>query len=745
MYYRILELKRTTIRLLEVKEKKEEPAAEPAAAAKKEKQGEEKTPAKAEKRPAAAPLESGLMEKGLVVEKIVQERSSQPGEKTENEWKEVQLQISENGVMSVRNMKNSECSPKPAVEAPQASSGCSPVAQSASMTPVTHTVSAMVASTPPTKPTTSNGPIVSLPSELTTSIVPSNYTGPPRLPSSKPILSVSKVTKDQVKKDFNNVEANKLSISRVPAAGFKEKGEALNKIVSKLSPNERVIGNTSVTIRPVLPTPPVKTFQPPVPQPQQKVQKAERKPQQTVRYKTLTSPTKQWNPSIDRTTMLTMKQNYDMSKPPRFFKMRNMPRYLGNPASGVKPMYSAEEAKEKPRSPTKLPPPYTPGSPKGGKSPYPEKTTWTPRVPSPAHSGSMYNSNPYLLYSGFPGSFNPDPSILANANPDLVRSMFANSAYHPSLPPSINMLFNTHLNVPRPSMESPPSVQRIPRTKSPGKDDKVDKPIPNLIPAMQSHPRSPTLPMPPGSIPPHPSHPPGSLLPGTSVLPPRLPPPLSIASPMPYHNSLMHQTPMLSPHHPLGSPKGLPIGSPSTSIQSSPPKPQSFSPKSKPEQKSPNKDKPQDPKPQTAVNPPKSTASATSPTKSNPITTTSPVKSSPPNPQKSPPSTSSPSSTIFPKTESEPPKPSPPPDPKPTVETPNPTPVPDPTPVPNVTPNTNPASTPGAPAEPKPVETPSEAKTPAQAEAPSDNNNISKDKDISPNKNEVKTAVSKEN
>uniref|UniRef100_A0A0A9W5V3 Polycomb complex protein BMI-1 n=1 Tax=Lygus hesperus TaxID=30085 RepID=A0A0A9W5V3_LYGHE len=481
LYYRILELKRTTIRLLEVKERKEEPVTSKASDVEcvlKEKQSEEKV-VKGEKRPAMTPSENTVMEKGLVIEKTMQERSSQPGEKVENEWKEVQLQISENGVMSVRNMKNSECSPKPAVEAPQANSGASSptVAQlSASMTPVTQTAPAPVVPTtsslPNTRPTSSNGPLVSLPSELTTSIVPADYRGPPRIPSSKPILSVSKVTKDQVKKDFNNIEANKLSISRVPAAGFKEKGEALNKIVSKLSPNERVIGNTSVTIRPVLNTPPpMKTYQPPIsqppiqPQPLPKVQKAERKPQQTVRYKTLTSPTKQWNPSIDRMTMLTMKQNYDMTKPPRFFKQRNMPRYLGNPASGVKPMFgtSNEDASkdQKPRSPTKLPPPFTPGSPKAGKSPYPDKTTWTPRVPSPAHSSSLYNSNPYLLYSGFPGSFNPDPSMLANANPDLVRSMFANSAYHPSLPPSINMLFNPLHNVPRPTLESPPPMQRI--------------------------------------------------------------------------------------------------------------------------------------------------------------------------------------------------------------------------------------------------------------------------------------------
>ncbi|GFG35331.1 hypothetical protein Cfor_10323 [Coptotermes formosanus] len=101
-----------------------------------------------------------------------------------------------------------------------------------------------------------------------------------------------------------------------------------------------------------------------------------------VGYKTLKTPPKSWNQSITRLSFLSSTKNntymanttgvscdgrrsgdpagknVDSSgavgsgskamgcgnnsvpaKPNRFFKMRNMPRYLGNPASGVKPMY----------------------------------------------------------------------------------------------------------------------------------------------------------------------------------------------------------------------------------------------------------------------------------------------------------------------------------------------------------------------------------------------------------------------
>ncbi|XP_049953304.1 uncharacterized protein LOC126469942 [Schistocerca serialis cubense] len=100
-----------------------------------------------------------------------------------------------------------------------------------------------------------------------------------------------------------------------------------------------------------------------------------------VGYKTLKTPPKSWNPSLSRLSYLSSKtnslfqersdpikktdsmnatspdvlqssqcsdkllkevggsNNTTVAKPPRFFKMRNMPRFLGNPASGVKRMF----------------------------------------------------------------------------------------------------------------------------------------------------------------------------------------------------------------------------------------------------------------------------------------------------------------------------------------------------------------------------------------------------------------------
>lgn len=321
----------------------------------------------------------------------------------------------------------------------------------------------------------------------TTNLVPANF---PIMstcrPQTEPIVSVSKVSKDQVRKPNNVIEVNKLSISRVQSTGMKEKEENLNKIVNKLSPNERVIGNTSVTIRPV-----TNTSTPLKPQSTPKTSTLTCK-EKSVKYRTLKSPALTWNPSIDRNTML-LKHASDPNKTSRFFKMRNMPRFLGNPASGVKPLYACPEEpspnqpKQKltlmkidpkstptgsmPRSPTKQPPPYTPGSPKMSKPPpaYPDpKPFMSPRMPSPAHSGSFLPTNPYhLLYNSYPG-FSHDTNRMLS--PELIRSM---CAFHPSLPPPLGMLFTPSMHPsmsPRPQdgfkPETTPAVQRIPPSKT---------------------------------------------------------------------------------------------------------------------------------------------------------------------------------------------------------------------------------------------------------------------------------------
>lgn len=69
-------------------------------------------------------------------------------------------------------------------------------------------------------------------------------------------------------------------------------------------------------------------------------------------YKTLRDPPKSWNSQISKLSkqniMSDNKADQKNAKPAKFFKMRNnMPRFLGNPASGVKPMYALHVSPEK--------------------------------------------------------------------------------------------------------------------------------------------------------------------------------------------------------------------------------------------------------------------------------------------------------------------------------------------------------------------------------------------------------------
>lgn len=77
------------------------------------------------------------------------------------------------------------------------------------------------------------------------------------------------------------------------------------------------------------------------------------KPSTPIGYKTLRDPPKTWNPQISRANLNRVVAEAKCSdlkniRPPKFFKLRNnMPRYLGNPASGVKPMYQVHLSPEK--------------------------------------------------------------------------------------------------------------------------------------------------------------------------------------------------------------------------------------------------------------------------------------------------------------------------------------------------------------------------------------------------------------
>ncbi|KAK2576569.1 hypothetical protein KPH14_005239 [Odynerus spinipes] len=247
-----------------------------------------------------------------------------------------------------------------------------------------------------------------------------------------------------------------------------------------------------------------------------------KKQNQSTGYKTLRDPPKSWNPTLSKNNYVAVKnQTKEMqstqsavsegttkhipSKPAKIFKMRNMPRYLGNPASGVKPMYGiTNETKEKEQTSSKgtslnmmkidpktlspivstsnfpivSPPPYSPNARSYQSTPFSREIcrntnspisprnspvnmlSTNPFIPSPTP-----NTNPRLIYSHFPPPFT-DASRFPNP---LIRSPIGippPSAFHSSLPPTINKLYQRTSYIPQTTgyspVSQPPTVQRIP-------------------------------------------------------------------------------------------------------------------------------------------------------------------------------------------------------------------------------------------------------------------------------------------
>lgn len=69
-----------------------------------------------------------------------------------------------------------------------------------------------------------------------------------------------------------------------------------------------------------------------------------RKSSQPYGYKTLKTPPKSWNPTISRVHLVAGKSainkgNHEAPRTNKFFKVRNASRFLGNPSTGVRPLY----------------------------------------------------------------------------------------------------------------------------------------------------------------------------------------------------------------------------------------------------------------------------------------------------------------------------------------------------------------------------------------------------------------------
>lgn len=168
---------------------------------------------------------------------------------------------------------------------------------------------------------------------------------------------------------------------------------------------------------------------------------------QSTKYKTLTSPTKHWNPSISKNSVLAKKKEVKNieKKSQKFFKSRDEDEKKDEDRveESLKRLAEVPLMKINPQTLC----PIMPSSPaKKPKKPIPKKNTL-------AHSLALLpvrptNHNPFtsplnpFMYGTFPNSTNGDPQ---NTN-DFLKAMSElcppSSAYHNSLPPSVSVLFN---------------------------------------------------------------------------------------------------------------------------------------------------------------------------------------------------------------------------------------------------------------------------------------------------------------
>lgn len=198
---------------------------------------------------------------------------------------------------------------------------------------------------------------------------------------------------------------------------------------------------------------------------------------QGTKYKTLTTPTKHWNPSISKTSVLAKKKEINGidKKCQKFFKSRddNDKKDEEKVEESLKRLAEVPLMKINPQTLC----PIMPSSPaKKPKKPTPKKNTL-------AHSLALLpvrptNHNPFtnplnpFMYGTFPNNSNGDPG---NTN-DFLKAMSelcpTSSAYHNSLPPSVSVLFNPLYAHHRQSLAKKstaitqsPDVQKLPANK----------------------------------------------------------------------------------------------------------------------------------------------------------------------------------------------------------------------------------------------------------------------------------------
>lgn len=211
---------------------------------------------------------------------------------------------------------------------------------------------------------------------------------------------------------------------------------------------------------------------------------------QGTKYKTLTTPTKHWNPSISKTSVLAKKKEMNGidkidKKCQKFFKSRDDDKKDEDKVEdSLKRLAEVPLMKINPQTLC----PIMPSSPPAKKSKkiIPKKNTL-------AHSLALLpvrptNHNPFtnplnpFMYGTFPNSTNGD---LRNTN-DFLKAMSElcppSSAYHNSLPPSVSVLFNPLYHnrqclakkVPT-TVAQLPIVQKLPTDKTEEKTEQLEE------------------------------------------------------------------------------------------------------------------------------------------------------------------------------------------------------------------------------------------------------------------------------
>lgn len=206
---------------------------------------------------------------------------------------------------------------------------------------------------------------------------------------------------------------------------------------------------------------------------------------QGTKYKTLTSPTKHWNPSISKNSVLAKKKEINGidKKSQKFFKSRDDDKKDEDKAEdSLKRLAEVPLMKINPQTLC----PIMPSSPaKKPKKPTPKKNTL-------AHSLALLpvrptNHNPFtnpmnpFMYGTFPSNSNGDSSETNDFLKAMSELCPPSSAYHNSLPPSVSVLFNplyTHHRQCQPkkvtNVTQSLDIQKLPANKVEEKVEKIE-------------------------------------------------------------------------------------------------------------------------------------------------------------------------------------------------------------------------------------------------------------------------------